>query len=788
MVIRALDRKLVRDLLAMKGQALAISMVVAAGISVFVMYLSNFQSLRETQRAYYERSRFGDVFVSLKRAPRAVAREMARLPGVSAVEARIVTGVTLDLPGLDRPASGQLISIPADRRPIVNDLFLRRGRWVLAGRSDEILASEGFVTANNLQPGDAVPAIVNGHRQLLRIVGVALSPEYVYSIPPGELVPDDRRYGIFWMDERALAAAVDMVGGFNDASLKLTPGLAPDDVLARLDRLLEPYGGAGAVAREHQISHWMLQSELAQLQSFGFLLPLVFLLVAAFTLNVALTRMLARQRPQIAALKALGYGNRAIGWHYVKWALVIGVAGVILGVGIGGWLGSAIGALYNRYFRFPALIFYIPPGVVMGATLLTAIIAGAGALTAVRRAVRVPPAEAMRPEAPARYRRGIGERWFGGLLGTAGRMVIRNMGRHPFRVVSSVFGIGLAVAVLMVGLVFTEIMDRLIVTEFSDVERQDVSVTFTNPRGSEAQHALARLPGVLAVEPVRTVAVRVRAGHRERHLVLTGVAPSARLHRVLDAEGRAVRVPPAGVVMSKALSDTLGVGVGGPLRLEVLEGARPIRVVTVAGLVDDVFGLSIYMDSGALHALMREGAVSTGARLLSDDRADGQLARALKDTPGVGGASFKAAVVESFRQTMASNMNLTIFINVLFASVIAFGVVYNTARVSLSERAHELASLRVLGFTRAEISLVLMGELAMLTVTALPAGVLMGYLLAAAILQTAQSELYRLPLVMSQQAVAWACLGILAAALVSGLLVRRRLDRLDLVAVLKVRE
>jgi putative ABC transport system permease protein len=633
-----------------------------------------------------------------------------------------------------------------------------------------------------------VAAIVNGRRQALHIVGVALSPEYIYSIPPGELVPDDRRYGIFWMDEQALAAAMDMVGGFNDASIKLTPGLPADDVLLRLDRLLEPYGGLGAVPRALQISHWTLENELNQLQSFGFLLPLVFLLVAAFTLNVALARVLTRQRPQIAALKALGYGNAAIGWHYTKWALVIGLGGVALGVGVGGWLGSAIGALYNQFFRFPALIFYVPPAVVIGALALTVLVAGAGALVAVRRAVRLAPAEAMRPEAPARYRRSAADQWFGPLLGTGGRMVVRNMLRHPFRAVASTFGIGLAVAVLMVGLVFTEVMDRLILTQFSEVERQDVTVTFTNPRGAEAQHALARLPGVLAVEPIRTVAARVRAAHHQRNLALTGVPATPRFRRVIGADGQPVRVPPAGVVLSKTLSEALEVSPGDQLVLEVLEGERPLRTVTVAGLVDDVLGLSIYMDLDALHTLMREGAVTTGALLLSDTSLEPQLSTALKELPGVAGASFKRAVIDSFRDTMAANMDLTIFINVLFASIIAFGVVYNTARVSLSERSHELASLRVLGFTRAEISLVLMGELAILTVAALPAGAIMGYLLAAAIITTAQSELYRLPLVVSRQAVAWSCLGIVAAALVSGLLVRRRLDRLDLVAVLKVRE
>ncbi len=787
-MISSLNRKLLRDLAAMKGQALAITLVVASGVAIYVMYLSNFESLRETQRAYYERSRFGDVFVSLKRAPLALGAEIARIPGVSAVETRVVAGVTLDLPGLDQPASGRLVSIPADRRPAVNDLFLRRGRWVSPGRPDEVLASEGFVTAHGLQLGDAVPAIINGRRQDLRVVGVALSPEYVYSIPPGELVPDDKRYGIFWMDEQGLAAALDMVGGFNDVAMKLTPGLAPDDAVLRLDRLLEPYGGFGAMPRALQISHWMLESELLQLQSFGFLLPLIFLLVAAFTLNVALTRVLTRQRPQIAALKALGYANSAIGWHYVKWALAIGVAGVALGLAIGAWLGSAIGGLYNQFFRFPALLFSVPPGVVVGATLLTLGVAGAGALTAVRRAVRVPPAEAMRPEAPVRYRRAVIERWFGALIGTAGRMVMRNMVRHPFRAVASIFGIGLAVAVLMIGLVFTEIMDRLIATQFGVAERQDVTVTFTEPRGSEVQHTLARLPGVLAVEPQRTVTVRVQAGHRQRNLAVTGVPPNPQLKRIVDAENRVMPMPPSGLVLSRALADALGVSVGSPLVLEVLEGTRPVRTVPVAGLVDDVFGVAIYMDLDALHAIMREGNVTTGALLLIDGNQEAALSKALKGLPGVAGAGFKKAIVESFQETMASNMNLTIFINVLFASVIAFGVVYNTARVSLSERSHELASLRVLGFTRAEISLVLMGELATLTVAALPVGAFLGYSLITAIVQSAASELYRLPVFVSRQAVAWAFLGILCAAMASGLLVRRRLDTLDLVAVLKVRE
>ena len=789
LTLSALNRKLLRDLWGMKTQALAIAMVVAAGVAMYVMYLANFASLRQTQQAYYERQRFADVFATLKRAPQRLADEIAAIPGVSAYETRTAATVTLDLDTLDEPATGRLVSIPATRRPRVNDLFLRQGRWIEPGRPDEVLASEGFVTANDLQLGDSVPAVINGRRRRLTIVGVALSPEFIYSIRPGELVPDDRRFGVLWMEQRALAAAFDMEGGFNDVVLTLAPGASVDEAVARLDRLLERYGGLGAIPRALQISHWTLQNELNQLQSFGFLLPLIFLMVAAFILNVALTRALALQRAQIAALKALGYTNAALGWHYMKWALVIGAAGVIIGIGAGAWLGSAIGALYNQFFRFPVLSFSIPPAVLLGSSVMTLGAASIGAFSAVRRAVRVPPAEAMRPEPPARYRRSALEvRLLGARLGAAGRMVLRNLGRRPGRAAISIVGIGFAVAVLMVGFVFVDAIDRLITTQFSVAERQDVTINFVEPRSPAARHALARLPGVIAVEPVRTVAARVRAGQRERYLAITGIDDTTRLRRIVDADGNDVRLTPAGVVLSRTLADVFEITAGDTIDLEVLEGNRPSRTVRVTGLVDDVMGLSVYMETDALHRLMREGGVMSGALMLIDAAREDDLSRALKQVPAVAGVGFKSTVLRSFRDTMAANMNLTLFINLLFAGVIAFGVVYNAARVSLSERSHELASLRVLGFTRAEISLILMGELAILTLAALPVGAGIGYLMAAAIATTVQSEVYRFPLFVSRQAVALSWLGILAAALVSALLVRRRLDRLDLVAVLKVRE
>lgn len=787
--LSALNRKLVRDLWEMRSQALAIALVVAAGVAMYVTYLSNFDSLRRTVDTYYERQRLADVFASLKRAPERLTARLAAIDGVEVVDTRVMVSVTLDVAGMEEPAAGLIVSIPAEGRPPLNDVFLRQGSWPDPSRPDEILASEAFCTAHGFAPGATVAAIINGRRRVLHIVGIALSPEYVYSIPPGEMIPDDRRYGVFWMQRQALAAAYDMEGGFNHVSLSLSSGASEADVLAAVDRLLQPYGGLGAVPRARQFSAWMLENELVQLQTFGFLIPLIFLSVAAFVLNVALVRALTLQRPQIAALKALGYSNRELGWHYLKWALVIALLGAVTGVAAGAWLGSAMIELYNQYFRFPALDYGLSIDIAAGAFAFSLLAAAVGARSAVAGAVRVPPAEAMRPEAPAHYRRSLLER--AGLsryLRPTTRMIFRTLERQPLRSAASITGIALAGAVLFVGFVFIDAMNALINTEFHVRLRQDVTISFVEPRSADAVYELERLPGVLRVESQRTVPVRLRAGHRVRTLALTGLPPDTTLNRVTDQYGRAHALPTHGLLLSEMLARALDATPGDELVVEVLEGARPVSHQVVSALVDDTMGLQAYMALDGLHRLMHEGRVVSGAYLQVDEALLTDLHARLKLVPAVAGVALTDAMRRSFRETMAENMNLQIFINVIFAGIIAFGVVYNAARISLSERSRELASLRVLGFTRREISLILLGELAVVTVLALPLGSLIGYGLSRIIIMSFTSEVFRIPLVVNASTIAWGWLVVLAAATLSGLIVRRRLDQLDLVAVLKARE
>lgn len=785
----ALAWKLVRELWKTKAQMLAIALVIASGVALFVTLLSAFDSLDLIQRTYYDRYRFGDVFASLERAPDRLEARIAEIPGVAQVETRVVAGVNVDLPGVSEPIIGRLISIPDRGRPKVNDLFLQVGRLPEPGRDDEVTVAATFAEAHGLEPGDTLTAILNGRRRALEIVGLALSPEYVYVIRPGEIFPDDSRFAIAWIRDRALGAAFDMEGGFNDVSLKLTAGASVENVIDRLDLLLEPYGGLGALPRALQTSHWYLDSELESLRGIGAVIPLIFLAVAAFLLNVVLTRLITLQRGEIAALKALGYGNRAIALHYVQWGVAAAGVGSVLGTLAGAWMGSAMMTLYADFFHFPILTYRLLPSTVASAVLVSLGAAVLGALVAVRKAVKLPPAEAMRPEPPARYtqswldRAGV-TRW----LTQPTRIILRNLRRRPGRLALSVVAVAFGGAILVAGMFSYDAVDVVLDLQFHQAQRYDAQVSFFEPVSSGARHELARYEGVLGVEPFRSVAARLRHGHRSRQTAIQGLPAGARLNRIVDASGRVVELPPDGLVLSDKLGRLLGVEAGDVLTVEVLEGARPVRQVPVVRLVVDYLGTAAYMRADALQRLMREGQSWSGAFLAVDRAHEADLFRELKQTPAVAGVALQTATLEAFEETVAENIGMVRRIMILFALVICFGVIYNTARIALSERSRELATLRVIGFTRGEIAYILLGELAVIGVLGALLGLVLGWALAALTVSAYDTEVYRFPLVISSATYGTSAVTVLVASVLSGLAVRRRLHRLDLIAVLKTRE
>lgn len=784
-----LDKKLVRDLWRLRGQVVTVALVVASGIAAYVAMRSSYESFARAQQTYYARYRFADVFVHLKRVPNSISTQIAAIPGVASVQTRVVVEVNLDVPSLPEPAQGRLISIPERRIPILNDLFLRQGRYIEPGQRDEVLVSEAFATANGLRVGETIGAVINGRWEPLHIVGIALSPEYVYEIRGAEAFPDNKRFGVFWMSRDALGPSFNMEGAFNDVAISLAPGASEAEVISRLDSLLEPYGGLGAYGRADQISNRFLSNEIVHQRALGIFVPPIFLGVAAFLIHIVLSRLIHTQRAAIGLFKAFGYGNLSIALHYLKFALAAVFLGTLAGAPLGVWMGRGLARIHEEYYRFPELLFAPTWQLILSAVGISSGAACLGALSALRSVEALPPAEAMQPEAPARFRPGLIER--SGLsrhISLVMRMIVRSLERRPWKAALSTLGMALASALLVVGLFIYDGIAYLVRVEFETAARDDIAVALNEPLGSSARHAILHLPGVLRVEPFRASPARLRFGHRSRRVGILGLGTERELRRLIDRNLRTVDLPLEGMLLSSSLARLLGVSPGDTLTAEILEGKRPVRQVLVTGVLDDLIGTSAYMDIYALNRLLQEGPTISGAYLAVDSQVAPQLYSSLKRTPAVSGVAVREAMLASFYSTIARSLNISTAALVAFACVIAFGIVYNGARISLSERAHELASLRVLGFTQREIGVMLLGEQGLLTGASIPLGLLMGYGICAWLTYIMQSELFRMPLVISRQTYLVATMIVVLSSVISGVLIYLRLRRLDLIAALKTGE
>ena len=787
--MRSLNRKLFRDIGHMWMQTLAIALVIGCGVAMYVMSLGTLRSLDETRTAYYERYRFAEVFASARRAPDRLARKIAAIPGVARVETRIVANVSLDVEGMAEPARGLLVSVPERTTPALNGLYLRNGRSVEPGRTGEIVLNETFAQAHDLLPGDYLHAIVNGRKRRFDVVGVALSPEFIYSMAPGAMMPDDKRFGVMWAGRETLAAAYNLEDSFNSVTLTLMRGTSVEPVIAELDRLLESYGGDGAIARENQTSHWYISNELTQLETMGTVAPMIFLGVAAFLLNIVLSRLIATEREQIGLLKAFGYSGAAVGWHYSKLMLIIVATGVLLGFAAGAWLGRGLTEMYTEFFRFPFLYYKIDPATFATAALVSFGAGVFGTLGAVRQAARLPPAVAMQPAPPPTYRKTLLERiGLASHMSQVGRMVLRQIMRRPVRSGLTVLGMSMAVAILISTMFMLDAIDVVIEVQFNSIKRQDVTVSLVEARPARVIQDFTAMPGVLRVEPVRAVPVRIRNGHLSRRTAVIGMEPDAELARLLDRDLQPITLPSEGLVVSSILSSALGVGRGDSVIVEAMEGRRPSARIRIAAVIEEYIGSSAYMNLAALNRFMSDSPMVSLAYLQTDPLFAEELYADLKNTPAVAGVTVEAAQVDIFRETLAENMLLMNSFNIIFAGLIAFGVVYNSARISLSERGRELASLRVLGFTRREVSTILLGEFAVLTLAAIIPGFAIGYGLSWMMALSLDTELFRIPHVIARGSYGYAAFVVMSAALLTGLVVGRRINRLDLVAVLKTRE
>jgi putative ABC transport system permease protein len=784
-----LDRKLLRDISAMRGQVLTIALLVAAGVAVFVGSVSTYVSLRSACDDFYAAARFPQIFVTMKRAPLSIVARLNAIPGVVAVEPRIVREVIVDWPAASQPVSARMVSLSHAGDETLVKLHPRRGTAPEPGSAGSAAVNEAFAEANGVKPGDDIRVVLNGRVQSFRVSGIALSPEYVYAVKPGVPIPDDRLYAILWVDRSAAEAAFDMKGAFNDVVISLAPGADPAPVIEELDRLLEPYGSVGAVERRDQPSNRFLQDELNQQKVMSITIPVIFFGVAAFLLNSALGRLVAAQREQIAALKALGFPTSTLALHYLKLVLVIVLIGSALGIAGGFGFGRAMMTSYHGFFRLPDLPFRLTPWSVAAGIAISMVAGSLGVLTSLQEVIGLAPAVAMRPAAPLSFRRSWIEAVAPGKAITARwMMMLRNMAGRPFRSVLTVIGVAFAAPMMVLGIFWRDAIDQMVDLQFHLVERGNTSITFPHPIDRAIIRDLARLPGVMAVEGQRVVPVRLRAGQLSYLTSVIGLSPSDELRRPHDAALRPIAASPDGITLTRRLADRLEVAPGDVITIETMEGRRAKRDLPVSATVDESVGMASYMDIDALNHLTGEGAVVSAASIYVEPTELRELGLKLKSLPTLESVTMKAYTLSSFLEKIAGLVFVSAGILTTFATIITVGVVYNSARISLQERAWELASLRVLGFTRGEVASILFGEFAAEIALGIPIGLWLSHAVIGLIARFHSNESFQIPPVIAPRTYLIAAGVVLAAAAASALIVRRRVDRLDLVTALKTRE
>ena len=786
--MKPLDRKLLRDLWRLRSQVITIALVVASGIGGYIGSLSAHASLAALRDGYYESARFAHVFAPVRRAPRSVVSQLRSLPGVLDLDPSIVAATTITIPGVPDLMTGQIVSLPRSATQGMNRVVLAQGRWVEPDDVDGVLVSRTFAKARGIRPGHRLSVLMNGRYQLLTVRGIALSPAYIFAASRGGF-SDDTRFGVLWMPEKLLAAAYDLRGAFNLLSLRISPGVDEKRIIAALDRKLAPFGAAGAYGRDEQLSHKVLTQEIDEQRVFGTVLPSVFLAVAIFLLHILITRHISTERTQIAALKAMGYGNATIGAHYFAFTAVTVLLGATLGVAVGFVFGRWMTGLYARVFSFPEFHFEIVGWVGVSAVLLAVASAIAATFSSVRAVMRLPAAEAMRPPAAPHFRRTLLDRVkLSSLVSAPTRMVVRELERRPLRALLTTLGMASAAAIIIAGTWWGDAFDELVDSELFRRDRADVLLALNEPAAIGAFGDIRRLPGVMLAEPARTLGVRLRRGPLEYRTALFGLEPGALLRRVQDASGHDLALAPGMLIINERLAHKLGARVGDELEVESIEGARRATRMRIAAESGDLMGMYGYVTRRDAARLAGEDDTFNFARVRLDASQDARFFEAVRKTPGIAAAGDKRRMVANFRATSQHNLLMFAAILSVFATCIAVGVVYNSARITLAEQSWELATLRVMGFTRAEVSWTLLGQLLVQMCIALPVGFLAGHALAALILQLISSEEFRIPLVVDTGTYALAGTVMLAAGIATALIVRRRIDQLDLIGVLKTRD
>ena len=789
-----LDRKLARELRTSGGLLAAITSIMAVGVACYVALGFAFENLSSAKREYYAECRMADFAVEVKKAPLAELAAIEKLPGVLEIRPRIQFFATVDLERVEEPLNGIVLSLPDRREPVINDIVLRRGGYFTAVRDNEVIVNDAFARRQGLHPGQWVHLLLNNRRQELFIVGTAVSSEFTYLVGPGSITPDPEHLGVFYLKQSFAEDIFDFDGAANQILGRLAPNVRerPEEVLRRAELHLAPYGVFTTVPLKEQPSNRFLTNEIQGLEAFGVIDPAIFLSVAALVLNVLMTRLTEQQRVVVGTLKALGYLDRQVFAHFLKFGLAIGVLSGVLGAGLGYWISGGMTALYRKFFEFPLLETRFYADTFAKGMAISLVCSLLGSVHGARAVLKLEPAEAMRPKPPARGGAIWLERFrgFWGRLSFGWRMTLRNVVRHRFRTAAGMFAAAMGASLMVNALMLVDETHYMIDFQFNQVQRSDIDLAFKDERGAAALDEARRLPGVDYAEPVFDVACTFVNGSHVRKGGITGLDPRAKLTIPRDAAGRPLRIPAAGLTMNRKMAELLHLEHGQMVTIRPVKGLRQPHDVPVAEINDAYLGLAVYADIHYLSRLVREELAVTGVQLSVNPTPEArrELFRELKRLPALQAVTARADTIANVVDTLVKNQQVFIFLLVMFAGVIFFGSVLNSSLIGLAEREREVATLLVLGYTERQVGGLFLRESLLVNTLGTLVGLPLGYLLNVGIAVAYDTEMFRIP-VTDPKMIFLESLAIgTAFALAAHAVVQRTIWRMNWLEALKTKE
>lgn len=792
--MRVLHRKLLRDIRDAAGLLLVVVAIIGIGTGSFVGLRTSYAILTASQADYYRQYRLADFWVDLKKAPLTAVDPIAAFSGVASLQTRVVFDVILDLRDEARPITGRLISTPTHGfAHTINGLHLLRGTG-FTGRSDEeVILSDPFAEAHGLNPGDSIAMILNRKRQHFRVVGTAISPEYVYMVRgTGDLIPNPESFGVLYIPEQYAREAFDFDNACNQIVGRLVPGKQQQlpALFDRIERRLDPYGVIATTPRSLQASNRFLSDEIRGLGASAAIMPAIFLGVAALILNVLMTRLVERQRTVVGTLKALGHGNPAVVRHFLAFGVIVGLAGGLVGALIGNALATAMVEMYKGFFQFPSFLRHTYPGLLLTGVGISMVFAVGGSLKGARAALRLHPAEAMRQRPPERGGAIVLERltWLWKRLGFRTQLALRNVFRNRGRTLTGVVSCALAAAIVFCSLALYDGMRYLIDFQFDHVMRSDVDLALRDETSRRSFYEARMLPAVRYVEPTFGLACQLRHGAHARRMGVIGLPRPHRLTVPVDADAQPIEIPLAGLVLTSKLAELLEVRVGDTLELTPIRGRRDTYDVPVAAVAKTYIGVGAYADLHYLSELVGEAAAINGLQMRVDPAHQADLFRAVKGLPNVQAITINAEARANLEDTFVRTSVVSLGLLILFAGMMAFGAILNASMVEISDRLREVSTLRVIGYDPSAVAAIFLRQNVIVCLLGMVAAIPLSYAMLHGAALGYDSELFRMPVIIHARSVIGAAALMSLFIIVSQVFVYRRIRRLDWLEGVKVKE